>query len=101
MREQAQLMIYFTCKLGKHNYRSVIHYVSNMGRSKTKIPNKWVVFKDPQFRDNFDMEFIGGEFVLTAGNQKELFDSIPDDIGVHTARHTREDDAVGLLKSGF
>ena len=69
--------------------------------AKQKYPNKWVVFKDPQFKDMFDMEFIGGDFVLTASNQKELFASIPDDIGVHTARHTREDEAVGLLKSGF
>jgi len=69
--------------------------------AKEKYPDRWVVFKDPQYRDVFHMEFIGGEFVLTAGSQKELFDSIPDDIGVHTARHTREDEAVGLLKSGF
>jgi len=69
--------------------------------AKQKYPNKWVVFKDPQFGDDFDMDFIGGEFVLIANDQDELFDSIPDDIGVHTARHTREDDAVGLLTFGF
>jgi len=69
--------------------------------AKQKYPNKWVVFKAPQFKDDFDMEFIGGEFAFTANNQRELFNIMPDDIGVHTARHTREDEAVGLLTSGF
>ena len=67
---------------------------------KQKYPNKWVVFKDPQYNDIFHMEFIGGEFVLTADNQKEMFDSMPDE-GRFTGRHTREDEAVGLLKSGY
>jgi hypothetical protein len=69
--------------------------------AKQKYPNKWVVFKAPQYTDKFHMEFIGGEFVLTANNQKELFSSIPEGIGEFTSRHTREDEAVGLLKSGF
>ena len=69
--------------------------------AKQKYPNKWVVFKDPQFGDIFHMDFIGGEFVLTANDQDELFDAIPDDLGFHTARHTREDDAIGLLTSGY
>ena len=69
--------------------------------AKVKYPDKWVVFKDPQFGDMFHMDFIGGEFVMTADNQKELFSSIPKGIGAFTSRHTREDEAVGLLSSGF
>ena len=65
--------------------------------AKIKYPNKWVVFKDPQYKDHFHMEFIGGEFILTADDQEELFNSIPDDAGVFTSRHTREDEAVGFL----
>ncbi|MCL1883140.1 MAG: DUF4317 domain-containing protein [Defluviitaleaceae bacterium] len=68
--------------------------------AKQKYPNKWVVFKNPQYEDIFHMEFIGGDFVMTAENQKELFSSIPKGIGEFTSRHTREDEAVGLLKSG-
>jgi len=69
--------------------------------AKQKYPNKWVVFKNPQYNDIFHMDFVGGEFVLIADNQKELFNAIPDDLGLHTARHTREDEAVGLLMSGY
>jgi hypothetical protein len=68
--------------------------------AKQKYPNKWVVFKDPQFKDKFHMEFIGGEFVLTANDQEEMFDAIPEE-GYYAGRHTREDEAVGLLKSGY
>jgi len=69
--------------------------------AKQKYTNKWVVFKNPQYGDDFDMDFIGGEFVLIANNQKELFTSIPEGIGEFTSRHTKEDEAVGLLKSSF
>ncbi|MCL2358006.1 MAG: DUF4317 domain-containing protein [Defluviitaleaceae bacterium] len=64
--------------------------------AKQKYPDKWVVFRNPQYKDIFHMEFIGGEFVMTANNQKELFSSIPEGIGKFTSRHTREDDAVGV-----
>ena len=69
--------------------------------AKQKYPNKWVVFKDPQFKDKFHMEFIGGEFVLTANDQEEMFDAMPDEECHYAGFHTREDEAVGLLKSGF
>ena len=69
--------------------------------AKRKYPNKWVVFKDPQFKDKFYMEFIGGEFVFSANDQEEMFNSMPDEEFQYAAFHTREDEAVGLLKSGF
>ena len=69
--------------------------------AKAKFPNKWVVFKNPRYNDVFHMDLIGGEFAFTAGNQDELFDLINEDLGLHTARHTGEDDAVGLLLSGY
>ena len=47
------------------------------------------------------MEFIGGEFVLTANDQEEMFNSMPDEEYQYAGFHTREDEAVGLLKSGF
>ena len=47
--------------------------------AKQKYPNKQVVFKDPQFKDKFHMEFIGGEFVLTADDQEEMFSIMPDE----------------------
>jgi len=68
--------------------------------AKRKFPDNWVVFKNPQYKDAYQMELIGGEFVLTAKSQKEMFDAMPDE-GCYTGRHTREDEAVGLLKSGF
>ncbi|MCL2225222.1 MAG: hypothetical protein FWB96_09690 [Defluviitaleaceae bacterium] len=69
--------------------------------AKQKYPNKWVVFKNPQFGDVFHMDFIGGEFVLTADNQTEMFATMPNEDCQFAGFHTREDDAVGLLKSGF
>ena len=68
--------------------------------AKEKYPDKWVVFKDPQYNDIFHIEFIGGEFVLTANDQEEMFNAIPDE-GHFAGFHTREDEAVGLLKSGY
>jgi len=69
--------------------------------AKQKYPNMWVVFKNPQYEDIFHMEFIGGEFVMTANDQEELFSSIPEGIGEFTSRHTREDEAVGVLTFGY
>jgi len=68
--------------------------------AKKKYPNRWVVFKNPQFKDRFHMELIGGELLLTADDQEELFNSIPNDV-VHTARHTREDEdeSIGVCFS--
>ncbi|MCL2216984.1 MAG: hypothetical protein FWB91_08205 [Defluviitaleaceae bacterium] len=34
---------------------------------------------------------------MTANDQEELFNSIPDGIGEFTSRHTREDEAVGVI----
>ena len=71
--------------------------------AKQKYPNKWVVFKNPQYGDVFHMDFIGGEFVGIANDQEEMFCLIPDidDGYFYAPRHTKEEDAVGLLKSGF
>jgi len=69
--------------------------------AKQKYPNKWVVFRNPQFKDIFHMDFIGGEFVLTANDQEEMFDIMPDEDCHLAGFHTREDEAVGLLKSGI
>lgn len=69
--------------------------------AKQKYPNKWVVFKHPQFKDKFCMEFVGGEFVLIADDQEEMFNLMPDEECPFAGYHTREDEAVGLLKSGF
>jgi len=69
--------------------------------AKKLYPNKWVVFKNPQFGDAFHMDFLGGEFFITAANQPEVFSIIPDDIGEYTVRHTREDEAVGVLTFGY
>lgn len=70
---------------------------------KQKYINKWVVFKNPQYNDKFGMEFIGGEYVGIADDLDEMFNLIPeiDDGYVYTSRHTREDEAVGILKSGY
>ncbi|MCL2198843.1 MAG: hypothetical protein FWB80_07960 [Defluviitaleaceae bacterium] len=74
--------------------------------AKAKYPDKWVVFKDPQYKDIFHMNFIGGIFVGTADDQEEMEKLIPyenteDDDYVYLSQHTRGEDAVGLLKSGF
>jgi len=69
--------------------------------AKKRYPNRWVVFKNPQFKDRFNMKLIGGEFVLTADDQEELFRSIPEDIGEHTARHTREDDEFATFAFNY
>ena len=71
--------------------------------AKAKYPNNWVVFKDPQYKDKFHMEFIGGVFVGIANDQEEMFKLIPteDDGNMYTSQHTREDEAVGLLTSDF
>ena len=71
--------------------------------AKQKYPNKWVVFKDPQYKDIFHMEFIGGSEVGIAADMESMENLIPDldDGHVYLSRHTREDEAVGLLKSGY
>jgi len=67
--------------------------------TKQKYPNKWVVFRKPKFKDKFLMHLIGGEFVGTANDQKEMFNLIPDEDDGHTyvPQHTWEDEAVGVL----
>ena len=71
--------------------------------AKQKYSNKWVVFRNPKYTDKFHMDFVGGEFVGIADDQEEMFSLIPDvdDGHSYAPRHTREDEAVGLLKSGF
>jgi hypothetical protein len=71
--------------------------------AKQKYPNNWVVFKDPQYNDKFHMDFIGGEFVGIADDMDSMEALMPDldDGHTYTPRHTREDEAIGLLKSGF
>ena len=62
--------------------------------AKIKYPNRWVLFKSPQYGDAFHTRLLGGEFVLTAGDHDELFDSLPevsDSEAAFTARHTWED----------
>ena len=61
--------------------------------AKQKYSNKWVVFKDPQFKDKFHMDLIGGEFVGIADDQEEMFNLIPDidDGHMYVPQHTRED----------
>ena len=71
--------------------------------AKQKYPNNWVVFKDPQYKDRFHMDFIGGEFVGTADDMDSMESLIPDlnDGYVYLSQHTRGEYAVGLLKSGY
>jgi len=74
--------------------------------AKEKYPNNWVVLKNPQFKDIFHMNLIGGEFVGVADDAVEMEKLIPmyntpDDPYVYLSKHTREDEAVGLLKSGY
>ena len=75
--------------------------------AKEKYKGLWVVLKNPNYADEFHMELLGGEFVGTAKTQSEMFALVteedenknPND--TYTGRHTEEDEAVGLLMSGF
>ena len=71
--------------------------------AKAKYGNNWVVFRNPQYNDKFHIDFVGGEFVGIADDQEEMFNLMPDedDGNVYTGRHTREDEAVGILMSGY
>lgn len=71
--------------------------------AKQKYPDKWVVFKDPKYNDIFHMEFVGGYFVGTAEDMESMESLMPnlDDGYIYAPRHTREDEAVGILKSGI
>jgi len=71
--------------------------------AKQKYPNNWVVFKDPQYKDKFHMDFIGGEFVGIADDMDSMEALMPDldDGHVYLPQHTRGEYAVGLLKSGY
>ena len=71
--------------------------------AKVKYPNQWVIFKNPQFGDKFHMELIGGELFGLADDQEEMCNLLPDvdDGCIYAPRHTREDEAVGVLISGY
>jgi len=71
--------------------------------AKIQYPDKWVIFRNPQFEDKFHMNLIGGEVAGLADDQEEMWGAVPeiDDGNYYLFRHTREDEAVGLLKSGY
>ena len=48
--------------------------------AKEKYPNKWVILRNPQFEQpEFWHGLIGGDFVATANDQTDMFDSVPDE----------------------
>jgi FAD synthase len=71
--------------------------------AKEKFPGKWVIFRNPKYADEdiFHMNLLGGELVATASKMQEMEDAIPEDDGVYAVSHTWEDEAIGILKSGF
>ncbi|MCL2197570.1 MAG: hypothetical protein FWB80_01470 [Defluviitaleaceae bacterium] len=71
--------------------------------AKQKYIGQWVVLKNPMYADQFHMKLVGGELVGVADDAVAVENLMPDldDGNFYTARHTREDEAVGLLKSGF
>jgi len=71
--------------------------------AKEKYPGKWVILRNPQYSDIFHTELVGGHFVAIANDQSDMYNSIPDedDGNVYSIRHTWEEHAVGLLKSGY
>ena len=61
--------------------------------AKTLYPDKWVVFRKPIFKDKFEMELIGGEFVGIADDLVEMYKLIPDeyDGNTYVPQHTGEE----------